>query len=87
MKLGWQVFPEFVVTQGAKSLAALQLLEQFLGCGRIYINRRHDNHKEPLYRFCVRVVKDLRGKVIPFFRKNPLRTARSGGPPPFRPES
>jgi hypothetical protein len=76
VKLGWQVFPEFVVTQGAKSLAALEALRQFFGCGRIHINRRHDNHKEHLYRYCVRAVKDLRGIVIPFFRENPLRTAK-----------
>jgi hypothetical protein len=76
MKLGWQVFPEFVVTQGAKSLPALQALQQFFRCGRIHINRRHDNHKEPLYRFCVRAVADLRERIIPFFRENPLRTAK-----------
>src|SRR5215216_3762231 len=58
VKLGWQVFPEFVVTQGAKSLTALEILQQFFGCGRIFINRRHDNHKEHLYRFCVRAVGD-----------------------------
>jgi LAGLIDADG endonuclease len=76
MRLGWQVFPEFVVTQGAKSLPALQALQQFFRCGRLHINRRHDNHKEPLYRFCVRAAGDLRSKVIPFFRENPLRTAK-----------
>lgn len=76
MKLGWQVFPEFVVTQGAKSLSVLQTLQQFFRCGRIHINRRHDNHKEPLYRYCVRAAADLRQKVIPFFRENPLRTAK-----------
>jgi hypothetical protein len=76
MKLGWQVFPEFVVTQGAKSVSALEMLQQFFRCGRIHINRRRDNHKEPLYRFCVRPAKDLRDKIIPFFRDNPLRTAK-----------
>jgi LAGLIDADG DNA endonuclease family protein len=76
VKLGWQVFPEFVVTQGAKSQSALQILQQFFGCGRIFINRRRDNHKEPLYRFCVRSVGDLRTVIVPFFRSNPLRTAK-----------
>ena len=76
VKLGWQVFPEFVVTQGAKSQSALQFLQQFFGCGRIFINRRRDNHKEPLYRFCVRSVSDLRRVIVPFFRDNPLRTAK-----------
>ena len=76
VKLGWQVFPEFVVTQGAKSLSALELLQRFFGCGRIHVNRRHDNHKEDLYRYCVRPVADLRERIIPFFRSNPLKTAK-----------
>jgi hypothetical protein len=76
VKLGWQVFPEFVVTQGAKSLSALQELQQFFGCGRIHINNRTDNHTEAIYRYCVRSVRDLREKVIPFFAANQLRTAK-----------
>ena len=73
---GWQVFPEFVVTQGEKSLSALHDLQEFFGCGKIFVNRRHDNHREHLYRFCVRSVADLKDKVVPFFRENQLRTAK-----------
>ena len=73
---GWQVFPEFVVTQGEKSLSALHGLQEFFGCGKIFVNRRHDNHREHLYRFCVRSLADLKDKVIPFFRENQLRTAK-----------
>ena len=29
-----------------------------------------------LYRYCVRSLKDLQGKIIPFFVKNPLQTAK-----------
>ncbi len=76
MKLGWQVFPEFVVTQGAKCLSALVTLRQFFSCGRIHINRRKDNQKEPLHRFCVRAMKDLREKVVSFFRENRLKTTK-----------
>src|SRR5438105_1609925 len=76
VKLGWQVFPEFVVTQGAKSVSVLHILRDFFGCGRVYINNRSDNHKEPIYRFCVRSVVDLRETVIPFFRENPLKTSK-----------
>jgi hypothetical protein len=76
VKLGWQVFPEFVVTQGARSVDVLHFLRDFFDCGRVYINNRTDNHKEPIYRFCVRALCDLREKVIPFFKENPLRTAK-----------
>ena len=75
-KSGWQIFPEFVVTQGEKSLPSLQLIEKFFGCGAIYINHRYDNHTENLYRFCVRNIQDLNGKVIPFFESNNLKTAK-----------
>jgi hypothetical protein len=76
VKLGWQVFPEFVVTQGAKSVEVLHFLRDYFDCGRVFINNRNDNHKEPIHRFCVRAVCDLREKVIPFFTENPLRTAK-----------
>ncbi|MSR84894.1 endonuclease [Candidatus Uhrbacteria bacterium] len=74
--LGWQVFPEFVVTQGEKSRFALEKIKEYFQCGEIYLNRRHDNHKESLLRFCVRSQKDLREKIIPFFSKFPLHTAK-----------
>ena len=73
---GWQVFPEFVVTQGEKSLRALRDLKEFFECGKIFVNRRNDNHKEHLYRFCVRSITDLKNKIIPFFQENQLRTAK-----------
>ena len=73
---GWQVFPEFVVTQGEKSRSALELIKYHFRCGEIYVNRRHDNHSESLLRYCVRAQQDLREKIIPFFRAYPLRTAK-----------
>ena len=75
-KTGFQLFPEFVVTQGAKSLTTLENLQQFFDCGRIYINKRTDNHREHLYRYCVRSIKDLQLKIIPFFEAYPLQTAK-----------
>lgn len=75
-KLGWQVFPEFVITQGEKSLKALKIVQNYFGVGNIFINRRHDNHKEDLYRYCVRSVKDLDEIIVPFFSNYPLRSAK-----------
>ncbi|MBI5005100.1 MAG: LAGLIDADG family homing endonuclease [Candidatus Lloydbacteria bacterium] len=74
--LGWQVFPEFVITQGEKSLPALKIFERYFGCGKIFINKRYDNHSEYLYRYCVRSIKDLHECIIPFFKKYQLRTAK-----------
>lgn len=46
MTLGWQVRPEFAVVQGASSLDVLEELVRFFGCGRVFRNRRHDDHRE-----------------------------------------
>ena len=75
-KLGWQVFPEFVITQGAKSLSSLKGIQNFFKCGSIIENRRVDNHRESLYKYCVRSMKDLRNYIIPFFLSHKLRTAK-----------
>lgn len=75
-KLGWQVFPEFVITQGEKSLSVLKEIKKFFGCGNIFVNRRNDNHKENLYRYCVRSLAELNEIVIPFYKKYQLKTAK-----------
>ena len=75
-KSGFQVMPEFVVTQGEKSLSVLEEIKDFFKCGLIFINRRYDNHKENIYRFCVRSFKDLDEKIIPFFKQNQLKTQK-----------
>ena len=76
-KFGWQVFPEFAVTQGEKSLRALEFMKNYFGCGKITVNRRNDNHKENLYRFVVRKNDDLVKIIVPFFKTYSLRTAKN----------
>ncbi|MBI5732610.1 LAGLIDADG family homing endonuclease, partial [Candidatus Jorgensenbacteria bacterium] len=44
------------------------------GCGNIFINKRHDNHNENLYRYCIRSINELNTKIIPFFAQHPLHT-------------
>jgi len=75
-KSGWQLFPEFVVTQGEKSMTSLNIIKNYFDCGEIYTNRRKDNHKENLCRYCVRSIGELSDKIIPFFQRNQLRTAK-----------
>ena len=74
--LGWQVRPEFAVAQSASSSDVLDMLVEFFGCGTVYRNRRYDNHRQDLLRYCVRRRSDLTIRIIPFFRANPLRTAK-----------
>ena len=76
MTLGWQVRPEFAVVQGASSKDVLEDLQRFFGCGRVFRNRRHDNHREDLFRYCVQRYGDLRDVVVPFFQEYPLKTSK-----------
>jgi hypothetical protein len=60
----------------ASSAKSLEGLREFFGAGRIYVNRRHDNHKEDLHQYIVGRRDELLEKVIPFFRAHPLQTAK-----------
>lgn len=76
MTLKWQVRAAFDVVQGESSRDALEELVRFFGCGRIYRNRRRDNHREDLLRYNVYRFDDLRTKIVPFFWEHPLRTSK-----------
>jgi LAGLIDADG DNA endonuclease family protein len=70
------VQPAFAVVQGARSVHVLHELKRFFGCGRVVLNRRHDDHREDLYRYEVRAIGDLRSQIVVFFEAYPLRTAK-----------
>jgi LAGLIDADG endonuclease len=75
-KTGYQVTHEFVVTQAAQSLPALEKLREFFGVGQVIENKRYDNHREHLYRYVVRSRRELLETVIPFFRQHPMLTSK-----------
>jgi hypothetical protein len=75
-RTGYQVTPRFTVTQGVQSVLCLEELKEFFGVGRIYINQRHDNHRENLGQYIVADRTQLAESIIPFFRRYPLRTAK-----------
>ena len=75
-KSGWQVFPEFVITQSEKSKSSLEVFQKYFGVGKLYINKRYDNHHEHLYRYCVRTIAELDSVIIPFFKSHPLLTTK-----------
>jgi hypothetical protein len=75
-KLGWQVFPEFVVSQSKKSINTLEIIRDYFSCGSIIKNKRKDDHHEDMYKFCVRSLEDLNTKIIPFFTINRLKSAK-----------
>lgn len=83
-RFGMQIFPEFVLAQGAKSKSVLKEVQNYFGCGNIFLNRRKDNHQEDMYRYCVRSVSDLSSRIIPFFDEFPLRSFKKNDFSVFR---
>jgi len=75
-KTGYQISHNFAVVQGQKSIPALKVIKSFFGVGRIYHNRRHDNHKEDLFSYKVANRRDLSRMIIPFFNRYKLRTSK-----------
>jgi LAGLIDADG endonuclease len=69
---------EFAVAQSERSVEVLRALKTFFGCGVVTVNRRHDNHRQYMWRFGVRRLGDLVAHIIPFFEHYPLMTAKAG---------
>ena len=70
----WQVIPEFHVSQNDGNQHVLELIRTILGCG--YLKPNHRNSRDRTYVLVVRARTDLTTKVVPFFRKYPLRTTK-----------
>jgi hypothetical protein len=70
MACGYQVLPEFTVTQQQRDLKVLHALKAFFGCGVVRVN-----HGD---RWCYRVrgQSHLRDRILPFFEKHPLLSSK-----------
>ena len=75
MKQKVKVIPEFHVSQHKNSKDVLEALIKKLGCGYIKENHR-TNDNDKTYVFVVRNREDLRKKIIPFFARYELLTAK-----------
>jgi hypothetical protein len=68
-----KVEPRFCLKLKAMDKPVLDALQEFFGCGKVYIQRdRRPNHSL-CYRFEVSNRQDLIEKVIPFFEQYPLQ--------------
>ena len=76
-RIGWQLQPRFSVVQSARSIRALECIQRYFGCGKVYRNHRHDNHREDLCTYTVFNRAELRDRIVPFFEQNPLITAKN----------
>ncbi len=71
---GWQLVPEFHVSQNAERRQVLDLIKHRLGCGRIREN--HRGSTDTTLVFVVRRREDLLARVIPFFEAQPLLSSK-----------
>jgi hypothetical protein len=75
MKTGWKFIPEFHVSQRISSRRVLDALVKFFGCG--YVKANHSkNPRDATFIYIVRNRQDLLNKIIPFFRRFPLKTEK-----------
>ncbi len=73
-RAGWQLVPEFHVSQSPERRQVLDLLQHRLGCGRIQEN--HRGSRDTTLVFVVRRRRDLLESVIPFFEAQPLLSSK-----------
>ena len=71
LPFGFQMVPEFRVSQNDERITVLKVFQEVLGCGRLVVNdRRRQNDRTHV--LVVRRRSDLETRVIPFFQRNPL---------------
>lgn len=75
LPLGWQIITEFHVSQNPGGKNVLEEFRKRLDCG--YIKRNHAKSlKDKSFIFIVKDRKELKGKLIPFFRRYRLFTSK-----------
>ena len=75
LPLKWQVITEFHVSQNPGGKNLLEMFKKRLNCG--YLKPNHAKSlKDKSWVLIVKDRTDLRKKVIPFFKNNPLLTAK-----------
>lgn len=73
--VGYQLIPEFRVSQNVERNSVLAIIKDTLGCG--YIKQNHPgNNRDKTSVLVVRNREDLLTKVIPFFETYPIISAK-----------
>jgi len=72
LKLKIEVRPSFSISQNKRNLSILKEVKEFFGCGSIRFSK-----KDQTYKYEVRSISDLKKKIIPHFKKFPLKTTKN----------
>ena len=73
-RMGWQLVPEFHVSQDAERPEVLHLIRERLDCG--YVRENHRGTRDTTLVYVVRRRDDLLTKIIPFFEREPLMSSK-----------
>src|SRR5580658_991240 len=73
-RFGFQLVPEFRVSQDVARFELLKLIQVTLDCGSLRENHRRSN--DHTFVLVVRRRQDLLESVLPFFERNPLLSAK-----------
>lgn len=76
LKLGWQPFPEFAISQSINDIVLLRRIKDFFLCGKVVVNKRSDNHHSDMCKYSVKDIKSLSTIIIPFFNNYTLKTRK-----------
>ena len=75
LPLKWQIITEFHLSQNPGGKNVLEEFKNRLGCG--YLKRNHaKSSKDKTWVLIVKDRRDLKEKLVPFFRKYPLHTSK-----------
>ncbi len=75
LPLKWQVITEFHLSQNPGGKNVLEAFRQRLGCGYLKLNHAQ-SLKDKTWVLIVKDRKELKEKLIPFFKKHPLHTSK-----------
>ena len=74
VRFGYQLLPEFHVSQNLDYAKTLSVIQKRFGCG--YIKENHPKSKDKTLVYIIRNRKDLLLRVIPFFETYSLKTKK-----------
>ena len=76
LPLGWQIITEFHLSQNPQGKVILETFRERLGCG--YIKPNHPKSlRDKTWVLIVKDRRDLKKRLIPFFRKHPIRSQKA----------
>ena len=73
-RVGWQLRPEFHVSQNPERKVVLEIIQARLGCG--IIRENHSGTRDTSLVLVVRRRTDLALRVVPFFEAHPLMSPK-----------